>query len=316
MTSNDDTHPDALKAAGNGKVILFGEHAVVYGSHAIAAPIPLAVEARVITGGTGVRLAVPRWEFECDVAAERDQRSAFERPAARILELLDLLRTPMRIEVIPNLPRAMGLGGSAAAAVAIVRALDRRLGLNLSNQQVNELAFEAEREAHGNPSGIDNSVATFGDMVLFRRGDPPLMRALKSGNPLRFVIGVTGVESLTARMVGGVRRRWERSRRLYNRLFDQIDQVTVRAIDAIRASRLETLGEMMNQCQDLLSELQVSSPEIDELVKVARDKGALGAKLTGAGGGGSVIALCPDNAETVAQAFRDAGFEAMEIAVK
>ena len=302
-------------AAGHGKVILMGEHAVVYGSHAIAAPIELAVESRVMDWNSGIHLSIPRWGVEHDMEMDPERRQSFEKPAARILERLGLIDRNMQIEVYPNLPRAMGLGGSAAVAVAIVRALDQRYRLGLTELEVNDLAFEGERMAHGNPSGIDNAVATFGQVLLFRRGDPPLIEPLIVPQPLKIVIGMTGVESLTARMVAKVRLGWEKNRRLYDRLFDEIDQLTLRALEAIRAADQEHLGQLMNVCQGLLNALQVSSWEIEELIQIARDNGALGAKLTGAGGGGSMIALCEDDTDRVIKAIEDAGYQAMEMII-
>jgi len=302
-------------AAGHGKAILMGEHAVVYGSHAIAAPIPLAVECRVSDASDGLQLAIPRWGVEHRLETDPDRRQSFEKPAATILERLGLLNRALRIEVFPNLPRAMGLGGSAAVAVAIIRALDRHFRLGLTEDEVNNLAFEGERLAHGNPSGIDNAVATFGRMLLFKRGDPPLIEQLKLDQAVRVVIGMTGVESLTAGMVARVRAGWEQSRRIYDRMFDEIDQLTLRSLEAMKNDDLDMLGKLMNVCHGLLNALQVSTREIEELVQIARDNGALGAKLTGAGGGGSIIALCPDNAQRVIKAMEDAGYQAMEVEI-
>lgn len=302
-------------AAGHGKAILMGEHAVVYGSHAIAAPIPLAVEAKVDDWDEGIRLAIPRWGVDHRMETDPEKQQSFEKPAARILEKLELINKPMNIEVYPNLPRAQGLGGSAAVAVAIVRALDQHFGLGLSEDETNDLAFEGERVAHGNPSGIDNAVATYGQMLLFRRGDPPLVEPLHLPKPISMVIGMTGVESLTAKMVARVRSGWEQSRQIYDRIFNEIDQLTLRALEALRDYELERVGQLMNVSQGLLNALQVSSWEIEELVQIARENGALGAKLTGAGGGGSIIALCPEDPEKVAKAIEDAGYQAMEVKI-
>jgi hydroxymethylglutaryl-CoA reductase len=302
-------------AAGHGKAILMGEHAVVYGSHAIAAPIPLAVECSVDAWDEGVHLSIPRWGVEHQLEKVQERRQSFERPAARILEKLGLLDENMRLSVYPNLPRAMGLGGSAAVAVAIIRALDRRFSLGLSEDEINGLAFEGERVAHGNPSGIDNAVATFGRMLLYRRGDPPLIEHLKPASAIRFVIGMTGVESLTAAMVARVRTGWEKSRRLYDRIFDEIDQLTLRALESMQTCDLDNLGQLMNVCHGLLNSLQVSCWELEELVQIARKNGALGAKLTGGGGGGSIIALCPENGDRVVRAMEEAGYQAMEVSI-
>jgi len=306
----------AEMAAGHGKIILLGEHAVVYGSRAIAAPVPLAVRARVMDGNDGIQLIVPRWGVEQRLHRDADKRHSFERPAGVILEKLGLLDKAMRIEVYSDIPRAMGLGGSAAVAVAIIRALDRHFDLGLSDAEVNGLAYECERVAHGTPSGVDNTVAAYGKAVVYRRNRTPAFEDLEIGAPMRFVIGMTGVESLTAGMVARVRQAWEKNKPVYNRVFKGIDGLTLQAIEAIRKADMEQLGDLMNVCQGLLNSLRVSSWELEELIHLARDNGALGAKLTGGGGGGSMIALCPENSEKVMQAIRAAGYQAAEVVVE
>ncbi len=209
----------------------------------------------------------------------------------------------------------MGLGGSAAVAVAIIRALDRHFGLELSDDEVNVLAFQCECVAHGTPSGIDNTVATYGLPLIYRKGDPPQIHSLVLPQPINFVIGMTGVESLTAKMVARVRDGRTRNRDVYDTMFKGIDAVTGQAIGALKRNDLERLGELMNVCQGLLNGLQVSSWELEEMIQIARENGALGAKLTGGGGGGSMIALCPDNAAEVMRAMQDAGYQAMDVRI-
>jgi hydroxymethylglutaryl-CoA reductase len=304
-------------AAGYGKIILLGEHAVVYGRHAIAAPIPLAIQAKVEDAkpGDGVEVIVPRWGIEQRLPKNPDQRQAFQKQYGLILEKLGLEDRAMKIEIFPNVPRAMGLGGSAALAVAVIRALDRHYTLGLSDADVNTLAFECEKVAHGNPSGIDNTMATYGKPVLFRKGSPGLQEYLDIPQPVRFVVGVTGRETLTHRMVTRVRQQWERNTSLYERIFNEIDALTLQGVKALGNNDLEQLGDLLNVCQGLLNALQVSSWDIEELVQVARDNGALGAKLTGGGGGGSMIALAPENPQKIIDAMRDAGYQAMEVTV-
>lgn len=311
MTRED--HPEL--AAGHGKIILFGEHAVVYGSRAIAAPVPLAVRARVVDDDEGVWLVVPRWGVEQRLRSDPAMRTSYEEPAALILEHLGLAERPMRIVVHPELPRAMGLGGSAAVAVAIIRALDRHFRLGLSDDEVNALAYRCECVAHGTPSGLDNTVATFGQPLVYRRGDPPEILSLAFREPVSFVIGMTGVESLTAKMVARVRSGRDRNPDVYNSMIKGIDAVTGQALEAIRGHDLERLGELMNVNQGLLNGMQVSSWELEELIQIAREHGALGAKLTGGGGGGSMIALAPDTASTVIAAMEGAGYRAMEVRI-
>jgi hydroxymethylglutaryl-CoA reductase len=306
------------RAAGHGKIILLGEHAVVYGSHAIAAPVPLAIQARAReTGDGGVAMVIPRWGVEYRLHKEPAHRDSFQRSLGIILDRLELTQRSLQIEVFPNVPRAMGLGGSAAMAVGIIRALDDLYQLGLRDEQVNAIAYECEKVAHGTPSGIDNTVATYGQPILYKRADradaAPVMRPLQIPKPIRFVIGISGKESLTAKTVGRVREAWQKNPELYERIFREIDGLTLQAVDAVAAYDLERLGDLMNVCHGLLNALRVSSWEIEELVQIARDSGALGAKLTGGGGGGSIIALCPDGADKVMQAIRGAGYQAMEV---
>ncbi len=307
--------PRSEMTCGHGKIILFGEHAVVYGSRAIAAPVPLAVHARVIDHDDGVWLVMPRWGVEKRLRQDPKKRSAIEETGALILNKLGLGERSMRIEVYSEIPRAMGLGGSAAVAVAIIRALDAHYELALSDDEINRLAFRAEKVAHGTPSGIDNTVATYGHPILYRAGSPPEIEELHFPKPLNFVIGITGNESMTARTVARVRAAREKNPAVINKLFKAIDVLTGQALVAIRRYDMERLGDLMNVCHGLLNSLQVSSWELEELIQIARENGALGAKLTGGGGGGSMIALCPDNAEKVIRAMNDSGYQAIEVSI-
>ena len=304
---------EAKMGVGYGKVILLGEHAVVYGRHAIAAPIPLSIKALVEDCDEGIHLLIPRWGVEYRLASNPNERRSFERPAGVVLDQLGLSRRSMRIEVFPDVPRSMGLGGSAAMAVAIVRALDKHFRLGLSDEQVNRLAFESEKVAHGSPSGLDNTLACYGKALVFRTGDPPLIEPLNIREPIPAVIGMTGLEGLTAKTVGRVREAWQQDKKLYERIFDQIDALTLRGIQAIQDNDLPTLGQLMNICQGMLNALGVSTPELEKVCDIARENGALGAKLTGGGGGGSIIAVCDGDTEPVVSAIRAAGFQAMSV---
>ncbi|WP_428099073.1 hydroxymethylglutaryl-CoA reductase, degradative [Candidatus Rariloculus sp.] len=302
---------DSELGVGFGKVVILGEHAVVYGRHAIGAPIPLTIKALIEDCDEGIHLMIPRWSVEYQLAANPKDRRSFERPAGVVLDKLGLTGRSMRIEVFPDVPRGMGLGGSAAMAVAIVRALDKHFELGLSDEDVNALAFESEKIAHGSPSGLDNTIASYGKPVVYRPGETPLVEPLNITEPIRAVIGMTGCEGLTAKTVRRVREAWLKDRKLYERIFDQIDALTLRGVQAIQDNDVELLGELMNVCHGMLNALQVSTPELEQLVETARHNGALGAKLTGGGGGGSIIAICDGDTEPVANAIRAAGFQAM-----
>jgi hydroxymethylglutaryl-CoA reductase len=200
-------------------------------------------------------------------------------------------------------------------AVAIVRALDKHFRLGLSDEEVNRLAFESEKVAHGTPSGLDNTLACYGRALVYRPGDPPLVEPLNVRTPIPTVIGMTGYEGLTAKTVGRVREAWKQDRKLYERIFDQIDTLTLRGVQAVQDNDLVTLGQLMNICHGMLNALQVSTPELEQLVTVARENGALGAKLTGGGGGGSIVAVCESQAaaDGVVAAIRAAGYQAVPV---
>jgi len=305
-----ETPAEAL-GSGYGKVILLGEHAVVYGSHALAAPINLSIDARVQDGDGGTHIMIPRWGVEQRIDFSGEHENSLTTSLAILLKRLGLEKHSMTIEVWPHVPRAMGLGGSAALAVGVVRALSEHFKLNLSDVDVNGLAFEAEKVAHGTPSGIDNTLATYRQFMLYRKGEPPVMKQMEVPKPIPIVIGMSGVESLTAKMVAKVRENWTNNKFLYERLFAEIDGLTLQAVKAVENYELEQLGELMNIGQGLLNALGVSSWELEELIQVARANGAVGAKLTGGGGGGSMVAICPGTQERVATAMRRAGYRAI-----
>ncbi|MBN1406740.1 MAG: hydroxymethylglutaryl-CoA reductase, degradative [Calditrichaceae bacterium] len=300
-----------------GKIILFGEHAVVYGSHAIAAPIPNAMQARISKPvHKGLNLFIPEWQIDEQIEMQGESHPSIHNALVMILNELDLNKEDMKIEVYPHIPTAVGLGGSASMAVAIIRALDKFFNKNLSDEQVNELAFKSETIFHGTASGIDNTLATYGKFMLFKKGSPPFMKNLVVKNPIRFVIGLTGVEGLTVQTVGRVRELWQSNKSRYQHIFDDIDHIVMQAVEAIEKNDLAELGNLMDINQGLLNALQVSGPEIEQLVHIARAHGALGSKLTGGGGGGAVIALCPAAEDKVMQAMHEAGFKSFTTVIE
>ena len=308
------TSSDMELGVGYGKVIILGEHAVVYGRHAIGCPLPITVRAKVEDRDEGIELLIPRWGVEIQLDRAPEQRRSFEKAAGTILEELDLADRGMLIEIFPDVPRGMGLGGSAALAVAVVRALDRHFKLDLSDEEVNRLAFLSEQIAHGTPSGLDNTLATYGMPLLFRKGTPPLVESLQIPEPLPVVIALSRSQGLTARTVQNVRDARERQPALYDKIFDDIDSLVRQGVTALNEGDLNALGELMNVCQGLLNALQVSTPELEQIINIARNAGALGAKLTGGGGGGAVLALCdPDTQEQVQAALEAQGYDAMAL---
>jgi hydroxymethylglutaryl-CoA reductase len=298
-------------SSGYGKVILLGEHAVVYERYAVAAPINLAMQAKVWDSDNGIHLLIPRWGVEEKIQKGADHKYSIYKSLDMILEKLKLSDRSIKIEVFPHIPRAMGLGGSAALAVSIIRALDHHFKLSLPESEINALAYESEIFAHGSASGIDNTLATYGEFILYKKGSPATMRNIKVKKPIPIVIGLTGIESLTAKMVSLVKNAWENNKKLYERIFNEINGLASEAVKAIESYDLKQLGELMNINQGLLNALQVSSQELEVLIDIARRNGALGAKLTGAGGGGAMVAICQENAEGIASAMRRAGYESI-----
>lgn len=311
--------PDAVAAGAppvhgtaSGKVILLGEHAVVYGRHALALPI-----ANAVTASLAETRGPSRLEFTDDGAAVPETT----RVAEHVRELvgfiqrrLDVAGKHFELQVRTQIPPAMGLGSSAAVAVAIIRAFDRVLALDLDDAAVNALAFECEELAHGSPSGIDNTLATYGRPVLFKKGaaGPPQTLQLANSPPL--VIAASGTRGITREQVAGVAARRERARDRYEAIFDEMDAISSSGAKALAAGDYAALGMLMNICQGLLNAIEVSTPELERMVHIARAAGAAGAKLTGAGGGGSIVALCPGKVGAVQQALQASGYRIVRMA--
>ncbi len=209
------------------------------------------------------------------------------------------------IEVASTVPAGRGLGSSAAIAVALVRAVARAAGHELDDAVASELALAAERVAHGTPSGIDNTVVALGRPIRFVGGQAT---PLAVGEPLTLLIADSGQPSATADMVAGVRARRDRSPQAYEDWFAQIGRLADEAAAALAHGNAIRLGRLLNTNHLALQAMRVSTPKLDLLVSAARTAGALGAKLSGAGGGGVVIALVtPDTAAAVSQALTAAG---------
>ncbi|OGU61567.1 MAG: hydroxymethylglutaryl-CoA reductase [Ignavibacteria bacterium GWF2_33_9] len=294
--------------SGFGKVILFGEHAVVYGSNAIAAPISFAIKSKVEKAESCSSIVIPRWGVEFELFRKGENKNSLISALELILMKMNLHNEKLQILVFPHIPRAMGLGGSAALAVSVIRALSAFSSMNLTDSQVNDLAYEAEKVVHGTPSGIDNTMATYGKLIRYKKDADPQTYPIHTPIKIPLIIGLSGSEGLTLNMVRKVREGWNKNKTLYDSIFNQINEITLQAIDAINDYDLEKLGYLMNLNQGLLNAIQVSTPELEEMIALTRRNGALGAKLTGGGGGGAMICLCPENRNLISQALNDAGY--------
>jgi mevalonate kinase len=301
-----------------GKIILFGEHAVVYGRPAIAVPVTqVHADVEVLDSSrAGIWIHAPGVDLDADLNSLPSNH-----PLAAVIHNLFFSLgispfPPLDIHITSSIPVASGLGSGAAVSVALIRALAAHLGRPLSDEQVSAFAFEIEKLHHGTPSGIDNTVITYARPVYFikhppspsSRGNGGEVEMLKVNQPFTLVIGDTGIPAPTKQSVGDVRRLWSKNGYRLESVFDEVGQIALMARRIIECNQADMLGDLMNQNHAYLQEMTVSSPELDNLVRAARKAGALGAKLSGGGRGGNMIALVmPDLAEAVSRSLLEAG---------
>ncbi len=287
---------DVLPLAGGrapGKIILCGEHAVVYGRPAIAVPVfQLQAEAMVYPDPEGVcRVEAPDIGRQVVVATAADD-DPLACPVRLLCTALGRPLPPWRVVVRSAIPVASGLGSGAAVATAMVRALLAAFGVSWSAAELAALVYEVEKLHHGTPSGIDNTVIAYGQPVWFVRGAAPAPFTV--GTTFELLIGDTGIASPTRLTVAAVRRGREADPARFEDLFDRIAAIVYEARQALAAGDGPRLGALMNANQEVLAALGVSSPELERLCAAARAAGAWGAKLSGGGRGGNMIALVDD----------------------
>jgi len=299
-----------MKATAPGKIILFGEHAVVYGRPALAVPVTqvyVEAEIRNATQG-GVWIHAPNIDLHAEISALPK-----DHPIGSVIcGVFEMIEVPLdsqtlEVEIRSTIPVASGLGSGAAVSVALIRALSAHLERRLSDEQINTLAYESEKLYHGTPSGIDNTVITYSKPVYFVKGANG--QTFSVGKPFTLVIGDTGVSAPTKQSVADVRRLWLRDTTHFENIFNEIAQLPIIARRSIESGKPEMLGDLMNENHAMLQEMTVSSPELDALINAARGAGAAGAKLSGGGRGGNMIALAEDSAhaEKIAAAILSAG---------
>jgi mevalonate kinase len=280
-----------------GKVILFGEHAVVYGQPAIAVPVAeVQAQACVEPGQPGQGLVVAAPDLERTIVV---REAADDEPLAHIarsmLEAMDCDGDPdLTVTVTSTVPIARGMGSGAAVSTAIARALTKHYAHWLPSRSISELVYRTEVIYHGTPSGIDNTVVAFEKPVYFVKSEG--WEVFWVARPFLLAIADTGIGSSTKEVVGDLRRRFEADPRRYQPLFDRIGEIATAARAAIEEGQIEVLGELMDENHALLQKMGVSCSELDRLVAAAKDGGALGAKLSGAGRGGNMIALVTEEA--------------------
>lgn len=300
-----------------GKVILIGEHSVLYGARAIAMPIELGIRVAIMRlnanklgSGPILRGVGPFFMGEISVLgpalAPQILRSALNY---LLTSFGDELRD-ITIAVDGNLPPGRGLGSSASLSVALIRGIYRYFSWPLTRQELTRHALALETIFHGSPSGIDHTVVIGERVIGFRRSHQgPEVWSIKLRSSLKFLIGIVGPHEGTKNAVKKLSERRKRHASQYERIFSALDDIACEMEISLNSGQQASIGELMNIAQGYLNALSLSTPEIERLCAIARERGALGAKLTGAGGGGAIIALTDGNESCLLNAFKAAGYQ-------
>lgn len=278
---------------GFGKVILFGEHVVVHGALAIVAGVSqyTSCHLRITKGVPGFRVvdhrpAVPG--YKKDKAAE--QRKAHELVMQHLS--IDLSVDGIEIELAGPLVPSSGIGASASDVVALSRALNEMYDLRLSEHEINHSAFVGEGGYHGTPSGVDNTAATFGGLLTYRRaGASPMFAPLPLAVPLYLVVVSTGITASTTKVVGDVRKLKAEKPEWFDGVMRAYDAIVHAAAKSIGSGDLNALGALMDTNHRLCRDLTISCDELEDIVHHSKRLGAIGAKMSGTGRGGIAVAL-------------------------
>lgn len=301
-------------AYGHGKVILFGEHAVVYGHPALAMGIERAAEVSFTKASGAFTTLHIAPSTRVDAGPQTDPHDPRLQQALRVARAMydDDLELDLRAQI--GIPKGAGCGSSAALGVAVLRAMDEARGIERDPGELFERSFEWERVFHGTPGGVDNAMATYGGLALFRRAYPlqqgvPIFRQvtlqqLRPRVPVRLIVADSGSRPPAIEMITGVRNRRDRDPAFVDRTFEGIAALVTNGKRAIEDGNLKWLGQLMDLNHMSLAGLLLVSDKVEAMVGAARAAGALGAKMTGAGGGGCMIALA--ESDTQAEAIKDA----------
>ena len=300
------------RGLGYGKTILFGEMFAVFGIPVIASALSMTAEADVAqtaSGGWDIR------DERREAKGYKEQKQGMQiESLGRIFTHLDFRPDHLRIRLGGDLPAMSGIGATGASSVALVRALSEEFGLGLTDDEVNAGAYQAEIAYHGpTTSGIDNMVSTYGGIICLARGEPNVVRKLKWKEPVEIVIGDTGIIANTKTLLAAFGERKKSSPERYARMLQGARRIAEEALASIERFDLKEIGHLMDRNQSLLNEAEISCPELDLLIDLCRRAGALGAKLTGSGGGGCMLALTPGKElqQTVAALIESQGFQAL-----
>lgn len=299
-------HAPAVLGTGraHAKAILLGEHSVVYGAPAIAVPVSNLTSTATLRPAASSLISSSLYQGPSSDAPSRlaPVQAAWRAAAARVGARTE----GFELVTESALPIARGLGSSAAIAAAIVRAVADAAGITLEVAEEHELIQEAERAAHGTPSGIDARTVVAETPIRFERG---AFQPLPVGSAFTLVIADTGQPGATSRAVASVRALRDRDPAMVDAAIARLGELAEGSVTDLAAGDHAELGLRLRSAQELLVRLGVSSPELDTLVQAAHAAGSPGAKLTGGGQGGCVIALAPSvaGAGPLSRALEEAG---------
>ncbi len=301
----------AVSATASAKIILLGEHAVVYHQPAIAVPVTdvrarAAIVAKPLGKTNEVEIISKQIGFHA-LLSNLPPDHAFSRLFQNFLDTSGIEHFPsVQIFISSDIPVASGMGSGAAVSVAILKALYHFFGMEMKPDYLSAIAFEAEKAYHGNPSGIDNTVIAYETPVFFIREQP--ITFIQIPKEFILLIANSGIPSKTIETVSAIRQRYDEDQEKFNTIFQEIGDLVQQAKYYLENGNITDLGRNLNQNHLLLNELGVSIPKLNNLVNAALQAGALGAKLSGSGGGGNIIALV-DNSTVfpVKQALIQAG---------
>ncbi|MCD4740420.1 mevalonate kinase [archaeon] len=269
-----------------GKIVLFGEHSVVYNKPAIAAPVT-SVKARVQLE-PAERFSI---DFKNDVNKQKAWK-AIENTVDNTLEALHINDKNFNITIDSEVPIASGMGSGAAVGIATIRAITKHFNKKLTKNQISSIDFKTEQLLHTHPSGIDNTVISHEIPIIYQNGE---LQKITIGKPLNILIANTGIRSSTKEALEAVRTAWENNQAEYEGYFRQAGMIALEAKKAIELGELENIGKLMQDFQEFYKNIKMSHPANEKLIQAALDNEALGSKISGAGRGGCVIALIQKN---------------------
>ena len=299
------------KGTGFGKTILIGDQFVLYGVPAIVASLPYETVAEV------QRIDGDRWILEDNrqevPGYKAEKREQQVKSIDRILEVMKIgiKNNPIKISYGGNLLAGSGVGASAASCVSLARALNDEFNLNLSIDEINHVGWEGEFAYHGLPSGVDNTASTYGGILLYQvRNKQKDFETIQTSKPIEVVLGNNGITADTSLLrVKTEKQRKSNPKRFWSRL-KMISEQVYEVKEGLETGDFGKVGKLMTENHEILIEMELSHKKLISLCNVAIEKGALGAKLTGGGLGGYMIALTPgqDLQEVVALAIEKQGY--------